>query len=370
MRGDGTTIRTEVLMGTFVTIQVVGGASWDAGLASADAIEARPPQVGDGAGNRSRRIGVEETIQRAFDWFARVEACCTRFDPASELMQLTTQIGVAVPVSPLLYAAVEFALAVAEDSGGAFDPTVGHQMETRGFTREHRTGSLIRTTITPGDPTYRDVRVDPAAQTITLLRPLILDLGAVAKGLAIDLAALELRELGDYAIDAGGDLYLAGRNPAGAPWSAGIRHPRDEHQLLAGIRVSNRAVCTSGDYERRSALGDHHILDPRTGAPTAGVASATVVAPTAMLADALATAALVLGPADGLRLLERHGVDGMIVSESATGLERHATRGMLSDYDLGHEAVPVDSPPLAILPYAEGSAPRRAGGPGPDRRAR
>jgi thiamine biosynthesis lipoprotein len=91
--------------------------------------------------------------------------------------------------------------------------------------------------------------------------------------------------------------------------------------------VSNAAVCTSGDYERRSACEDdgHHILDPRAGVSAGDVASATVVAPTAMAADALATAAFVLGPTEGIRLLERQGVDGLIVSPR---LERHATRGL------------------------------------------
>jgi thiamine biosynthesis lipoprotein len=212
--------------------------------------------------------------------------------------------------------------------------------------------------------------VYPAGHTITLLRPLLLDLGAVAKGLAIDLAARELRELGDYAIDAGGDLYLAGCSPAGGPWSAGIRHPREEGHLVGAIRVSNRAVCSSGDYERRTSGGDHHILDPRSGSCAAGVASATVVAPTAMLADALATAAFVLGAVDGLRLLDRHGVDGLIVSESAMGLERHATRGMFSVYDLGHEAVHMEPPPVAVFPDAERTAPAGAGGPRSARRRR
>ena len=87
--------------------------------------------------------------------------------------------------------------------------------------------------------------------------------------------------------------------------------------------MSNRAVCTSGNYERESMDGDGHILDPRPGTVPGLTASATVVAPTAILADALATAAFVLGPVDGVQLLERVGVEGMILS---TSLARAATR--------------------------------------------
>src|ERR1019366_3064534 len=168
---------------------------------------------------------------------------------------------------------------------------------------------------------------DPDRKTITLKRPLILDLGAVAKGLAIDMAARELRPFENYAVDAGGDLYLGGSGPNGGPWSIGIRHPRLDRQLIDFLRVSNAAVCTSGDYERRGSgeYDGHHILDPRMGVSASDVASVTVVAPTAMAADALATAAFVLGPSEGIRLLEHQGVDGLIVSRT---LERHSTRGL------------------------------------------
>lgn len=304
---DADYLRTVVLMGTFVTIHVVGR--------------------GAGPQQATHR---EETVERAFEWFRRIEESCTRFEAGSELRQLTAQVGIAVPVSAILYEAVQFALAVAEESGGAFDPTVGHAMETRGFNQEYRTGQTIRTDIEPsGSVSYRDVRLDPSRKTITLLRPLILDLGAIAKGLAIDVAARELRQFENFAIDAGGDLYLGGCSPNGEPWSIGIRHPRRDNELIDSLRVSNRAVCTSGDYERQIPTQGHHILDPRVGASARAVASVTVVAPTAMLADALATAAFVLGPTDGIRLFDRVGVDGLILTSA---LERYATLGISSGY--------------------------------------
>jgi thiamine biosynthesis lipoprotein len=162
-------------------------------------------------------------------------------------------------------------------------------------------------------------------QTITLLRPLLLDLGAVAKGLAIDMAAIELRPFHNFSIDAGGDLYLGGHNVDGRPWTVGIRHPRDEDELIDTLQVSNAAVCTSGDYERRHATGGHHILDARADAPMPLLASVTVVAPSAILADALSTAAFALGPVEGLALLERHRIDGLLVTPT---LERFETPGM------------------------------------------
>jgi len=273
---------------------------------------------------RVLRPGAEAAVDRAFEWFRYIEERCTRFDPHSELMQLTAQTGVPVPASAILYEAVQFALKAAEETGGAFDPAIGHHMEARQFNREHRTGRIVNTAIArDADVSYRDVRLDPERKTITLLRPLLLDLSAVVKGLAVDAAARELEPFTDFAIDAGGDLFLGGCNPEGAPWSVGIRHPRRDGELIDSVRVSNQAVCTSGDYERRAPAGEgHQILDPRTGASAGAVASATVIAPSAMLADALATAAFVLGPVEGIQLLERLGVNGLIVTPE---LERFET---------------------------------------------
>jgi thiamine biosynthesis lipoprotein len=294
--------------------------------------------------------GSEDAVERAFGWFREIERLCNRFDSHSELRRLTAHPGVAVPASEMLYTAVEFALAVAEETGGAFDPTVGHQMATRGFNRDYRTGHIVSTDLEPDGPvSYRDVHLDPEQRTVTLLRPLVLDLGALAKGLAIDLAARELEPFEHYAIDAGGDLYLAGRNRGGELWSVGIRHPRRDREVIESLRVSNAAVCSSGDYERQGSGAGHHIIDPRNGSTADVVVSATVVAPTAMLADALATAAFVLGPVEGIRLLERHGVDGLLVSRT---LDRFATRGMRSDYRFDRAASSALDRDPAVLPNA------------------
>lgn len=299
--------RTVPLMGTIVTIDVVG-----------------PP-----SSRQSGGAEINDAIDHAFAWFHGVEQCCTRFESRSEVMQLALRTGVAVPASAILFQAVQFAVAVAAETNGAFDPTVGYAMETRGFNREYSTGQIVRTEMPSDAVSYRDVRLDPERKTITLLRPLILDLGAVAKGLAIDLAARDLQPFENFAIDAGGDLYLAGHNAEGEPWSIGIRHPRHPSELLDAVRVSNQAVCTSGDYERLTSPGPdgHHILDPRTGGSAQSVANATAIAPTAMMADALSTAAFALGPGDGLRLFDRMGVEGLIVTPT---LERFATKGFPS----------------------------------------
>jgi len=260
---------------------------------------------------------VAAAVGRAFGWFREIESRCTRFDPESELMRLCRETGGPVRVSAVLFEAVRFSVEVARLSGGAFDPAIGRRMEARGFDRNYRTGARVNRGEAKGAACWRDIELDAERRTIRLHRELTLDLGAVAKGLAADAAARELAEFRDFAIDAGGDLYLGGRNTGGGPWRVGIRHPQRPGEMITRVAVSNRAVCTSGGYERPMAgkAGEHHILDPCRGRSPRGVASATVIAPHAMLADALATAAFVLGPEKGLDLLDRVGVEGLIVTE-------------------------------------------------------
>ena len=274
------------------------------------------------------RASAEERTRRALAWFTHVENTCSRFIPDSELRRVCATVGTFVSLSDVLFELLQFSLASSAATDGAFDPTVGAAMVAHGFNREWKYGH--RTTFgdtIPERGTWRDLELDINARALRLARPLLLDLGAVAKGLALDLAARDLADIGHFAIDAGGDVVVAGHNGDGLPWSVGIRHPRIPGQLLTTLQLSGCAVCTSGDYEKRTDDGDgHHLLDPRMASVSAtGVISATVVAEHAMVADGLSTAAFVLGPHDGCEFLEREGVQGMLVASDGV---RHFTSGM------------------------------------------
>jgi thiamine biosynthesis lipoprotein len=268
--------------------------------------------------NRARDL-VEKDVQRALAWFDTVERICTRFDPNSEVMQLLQHIGEGVEVSTLLFEAVAFAMDLAQQSEGAFDPTIGAHMQQLGFDTNYRTGEVVHTPIDAEVGSYRDVVLDRDRRTILLRRPLVLDLNAVAKGLAIDLAAHELGEYANSYVEAGGDLYVRGHSLAGETWHVGIQHPRAEGLLVETLHLRDTAACTSGDYERRG-----HIVDARSLRRQTDLASVTVVAPTAMAADGLSTAALVLGREKGSRFLADQGVGGVLV----------ATDGSLSKVNL------------------------------------
>jgi thiamine biosynthesis lipoprotein len=255
-------------------------------------------------------------VQRALAWVGAVERAASRFEPDGEVMALARTPGRPVPVSALLLEATGFALQLARLTGGVFDPTVGARLERHGFARNYRTGATVDSGLGDAAFSYRDVRLDRRAGTITLKRPLVLDLGAVAKGLAVDLVAHELGTQGfrDFSVEAGGDVYARGHNADGLPWRVGIQDPRAADRLIRTVSISDGAICTSGDYERRAPDGTPHVVDARTGRPPrALLASVSVLAPTAMAADGLSTAAMLLGRERGLRLLAEQGVGGLLV---------------------------------------------------------
>ena len=166
----------------------------------------------------------------------------------------------------------------------------------------------------------------------------VLDLGGIAKGYAVDLAALALRSLGfrSAIVDAGGDMRLVGRRPDGRPWRIAIRHPRRRDVFLGCLELEDVAVATSGDYERffmHRGCRYHHILDPRTGMPGRAFGSVTVVARDACLADALATGLFLVDHERGLEIVEAlPGIEAVFVyaeGESvafSTGLHGHFER--------------------------------------------
>jgi thiamine biosynthesis lipoprotein len=162
-----------------------------------------------------------------------------------------------------------------------------------------------------------------------------LDLGAAAKGYIVDRAVALLRSAGVPAgvVEAGGDLRFWGHKPDGRPWRFGVQHPRDPATIAAVDDVGLPALATSGDYEQTfeyEGWSYHHLLDPASGYPAERAVSATVWAPTALAADALATAAFVAGPGaalewaaddDSLEVLVYYEVDGELTRVLSAGLE-------------------------------------------------
>ena len=167
----------------------------------------------------------------------------------------------------------------------------------------------------PLPPAWSKFKPDPPSEWAQkwsgqlMMKSAQVDLGGIAKGFGVDQAARVLRRLGyqDFLIDGGGDLLASGRSLGGDPWSIGIAHPRTNATWGRLWIPSDWSVVTSGDYERYfidDQVRYHHIIDLRTGYPARGSVAVTVIAKSAMLADAYATGLFVLGPREGLALAE------------------------------------------------------------------
>jgi thiamine biosynthesis lipoprotein len=293
--------KTKLFMDTVVDIQVVTG-KW------------------------TSKEDAEAKINRAFEAFQKVEQACSRFSPYSELIESCRLIETPVPVSPFLFEPLKFAWEMAEWTDGVFDPTVGKVMEEHGFNRHYLTGQIMESP-SADSVTYRDIVLNEQERTLYLRKPLVIDLGAVAKGFAIDLAANELKEFEGFVVNAGGDLFAGGVDERGNPWEIGIQHPEQRGQIIHTLEISNEAICTSGSYERKSAnrTGMHHLIHPKTRQSPNDWISCSVIAPFAMMADAFSTASFLLGAASGKRLIEQADLKGILIT---SGLEIVKVGGM------------------------------------------
>ncbi|WP_336787736.1 FAD:protein FMN transferase [Paenibacillus sp. MMO-177] len=257
----------------------------------------------------------EAAVRRAFAAFRRVEDACSRFRPDSELMLACRQPGIPVALSPYVFEPLKMALELAEWTNGVFDPAIGKTMEKYGFNRHYLTGDKISSPVAES-AAYTDIRLDERNRTMLLLRPAVIDLGAVAKGFAIDLAAAELQSFERFAVNAGGDIFAGGSDPRRNVWRIGIRHPERKDQSIRIVEIANEAVCTSGSYERRSDVTDgiSHIVNPRTKLSPEHWVSCSVIAPYAMLADAFSTAAFLHGDDQAATLIEQSGLKGILIN--------------------------------------------------------
>ncbi|MEZ6187154.1 MAG: FAD:protein FMN transferase [Planctomycetota bacterium] len=283
------------------------------------------------------RASLEETLDLAEAELRRVEDVFTSWRD-SELTRLNAAAGQGpFAVSREQCELIARALKVSELTDGAFDITFASVGKLWDFKADPPTIPSPEAVAAALEHVgWQKVQVDLEHGTVSLPAGTRIGLGGMAKGYGVDraMAVLLKRGIRHGLVNAGGDLKALGRK-RGKPWEIAIKHPRDRERVLAVIPVSNACVVTSGDYERfveYEGKRYHHILDPRTGYPSTGCMSATVVAPEAALADALATALCVLGPERGLELIERLpriealvvGLDGEV--RTSSGLPRGSAR--------------------------------------------
>lgn len=308
-----------------------------AGMAAAtDGVRDTGPAGAEGDGavaSRARflmgtRLSIEipararpEVFEAAFAEVERLEQVMSNWRPSSEIMALNrTAAARPFRCSVDLFAAVAASLRLAEETGGAFDPTVEPLVNRLGL--RSADGRL------PDDPTpareggsppdgpvgWQHVRLDPLHLSVFFDSPGVgIDLGGIGKGIALDAAARILHEQGVRAalLDFGGQAMAVGAPPGTSGWALGIASPEDRETPRAAVLLKDASLAGSGNGERAvqspgGSLG--HILDPATRSPARFSGTVSVVAGDGTTADALSTALFVMGPDAGVPWAETRGV--------------------------------------------------------------
>ena len=283
--------------------------------------------VADGRGEDGSDA-LREAVERVL---AGVDGRMSTWRPESELSRFNRlQSNEPFPVSADTLAVFRHAQEISALTGGAFDVTVAPLVDAWGFGPAGRPAAFpdaAEIERLRGRVGYRQLRIDGPASTIRKLHPLLAaDLSALAKGYAVDQVAELLRgeQFESYLVEVGGEVRTRGRSERGDAWRVGIERPvagAPAVQRLFGL--SNLALATSGDYRNYYEVEGRrlsHTIDPRTGRPvTHRLASASVIDPLCVRADALATALEVLGPDQGFALAVEQGWAALLIGRRADG---------------------------------------------------
>jgi FAD:protein FMN transferase len=281
---------------------------------------------------------LQEVIQQALDG---VDQRMSTYKSDSELSRFNQAEAEFSDFSPATLEVLRYSLDLAQRSGGAFDPTVMPLIELWGFgpkpAQEPPDAEALNQIMKMVG--WQQVTLDAAGKAVKAHSKTRLDFSAVAKGYAVDQAFAALQRAGctNFMIEVGGEIRTAGSNRSVLPWRIGIDQPvldpsGQQHQVQDVIAVQNYAVATSGDYRNyREQDGQRisHIIDPRTGRPVGHkLASVTILAPTCMQADALATTVSVLGAEAGLKFLAKiTDVEAYFILRADQGFQSRETPG-------------------------------------------
>lgn len=282
------------------------------------------------------------TLERAFSEIARLEKLLSSKISSSEIFEINNRGDKQnLKLAKETFYVIKKALKIAKISNGAFDitivPLISYWEQCVQNDELPKKDVLKEKMSSVG---YEKIILDERKRRIQLEdQKLKIELGGIAKGYIVDKAIKTLREekgIENAMIDAGGDIYCLGRNIKDIPWQVGIQNPQDKKDIVEILSLENKAVATSGNYERFFSINNKnysHIIDPKTGWPVDDVVSVTIVASSCLTADALATAVTVLGSRQGLELIENtKSVEGLIISNRPDKKLKLATSSGLKKY--------------------------------------
>lgn len=266
----------------------------------------------------------QDYINLAVGEIQRIEKLISSWDPNSQTSLINNNAGIrAVKIEQELFDLIDRALRISKLTDGAFDisyASMDNIWMFDGSMTSMPSEKAIRASVEKVG--YKNIVLDPDERSVFLKRQgMKIGFGAIGKGYAADMAKALLIKNGVASgiINASGDMSTWGKQPNGEAWKVAITNPLDKEKAFALLPITNGAVVTSGNYEKFVILNGKrysHIIDPRTGVPSSGVLSATVFAPKAEIADALATAIFVMGSDVGInRINQLPNIECVVIDE-------------------------------------------------------
>ncbi len=282
------------------------------------------------ARSRSRLADLRQAIITCLE---QIEQSMSTFRPDSEISRFNRlEAGRSFHPSADFRAVLEVARRVYSLSQGAWDGTVKPLVDLWGFNGGRVPNSeppapaialALKSTGFDGIEFLADGSLRKTSPALHL------DLASIAKGYGVDKVARVIQAAGyeNFLVEIGGEVRASGKRPDGRPWKVGINRPSSRaapDQIIYAVELDNKSMATSGNYRRFFRIGDKtysHIIDPRSGYPCQnGVVSATVIAPSCTLADGLATALMVMGPEEGLKMVAKiPGVEALVIKRLPDG---------------------------------------------------
>lgn len=249
---------------------------------------------------------------------------------------------------PELFKVLDYALYIAQQSSGAFDPAIGKLVNLWGFGPEQKTAATS-VAVPPSETigrvmhagSWQQIQIDRLGQRAYQPGDIHLDLSGIAKGFGVDQVAryLAAQDINSYLVEVGGELRGFGCKPDGSPWWAELEHPEWTNgdtglAMNTIVALHGLSIATSGDYLRyfeHNGQRYSHTIDPRTGYPIQhNLAAVTVLHTDCMAADAHATAILVLGPEAGLAYAEQLCLACLLINRNAHGFSETMSSSMLA----------------------------------------
>ncbi len=281
--------RTKILLGTIVEIQI----------------------------ESNNEIEADKTIEKAFAEIRRIDELFSTYKETSPVFKFNNSPDSIIKLDTEIYDLMVLADSITKISNHLFDVSIDNLMRVWGFYSDKP--------VLPNRVDIESALEKSGWKNLELLgtglvkkkKSAALNFGAIAKGYAVDKAIEVLRESGikKALVNAGGEVKAYGKK-----WNVGIQHPREVYEIIEEVvTIWNNSIATSGDYEQYFEVDEkryHHILNPKTGFPSSGIQSVSIINKSNAIADALATAVFVMGVKDGMNLIENlNDTEAMIINE-------------------------------------------------------